>query len=156
MFRIDNELGKISCFPEDQQEDVLKRMIREGAFDDVSKMTIFNLTNAIVKRDFQKVSEALSGIGSMDVDAIGMSTILHKSIKNIIDIQMNNKATPDSLGMSVKQFKAIEYNCNKIPNKKLIEFLQFLDEFDFKLKGGCLDVPNESKICYMACKLMER
>lgn len=156
LFRIENELVKISCFPEDKQEAVLRDMVRSGAFDDVSKLTIFNLTNAIVKRDLQTVAEALSRLGSMDVDAIGLSTILHRNIKNIIDIQMNSKATPESLGMSVKQFKAIEYSCNKIRNEKLIEFLKFLDEFDFKLKSGCLDIPNGSKIDYIACKLLER
>ena len=156
LFRIDNELGKIACFPEDRQEGVLAEMSRNGAFSDISKLTIFNLTNALVKRDLPTVAKALKSLGSMDVDAIGLSTILHKNIKNIIDIQMNSKATPESLGMSVKQFKAVEYSCNKIPNHKLIEFLVFLDEFDFKLKSGGLDIPNESRICYIACKMMER
>lgn len=156
IFRIDNEIGKINCFPIEEQERVLSDMVSNGAFDDLAQTNIFNLTNAIVKKDLLTIGRILRNIKNMDVDAIGLSAILHKNIKNIIDIQMNSKATPESLGMSAKQFRAIEYSCGKISNPKLIELLKFLDELDFKLKSGALDLPNEDKIDYIVCKMLER
>lgn len=155
IFRIDNELNKISCFSPLEQNSLFLNMLKSGAYSDLTQLTIFNFTNALVKRDFLTIGDSLRNIKNMDVDAIGLSTILHKNIKNIIDIQMNNKATPDSLGMSVKQFKAIEYNCGKISNDQLIRLLKFFDEIDFKLKSGGLDMNNDAKIDYIVCKVLE-
>lgn len=154
--RVDNEMGKIGCFPQESQERLFKEMAASGAFSDVAQLTIFNLTNALIKRDMTTVGDALRGIKSMGVDAIGLASLLHRSIRNIIDIQMNPKATPESTGMSPKQFNAVRYSCGRIPNERLVELLMFLDSLDFKLKMGEFDIPEESKIDYIACNMLER
>ena len=157
VFRIDNELGKISCFPIDKQDDIFKRMLLSGAYNDLSQLNIFNLVNAIIKREMTIIGDALRNIKSIDVDAIGLTTILHNNIKNIIDIQMNSKATPESTGMSEKQFNVVKkYNCGKYKDETLRKLLSFLDEIDFKLKSGGLDMSNEDKIDYIVCKMLER
>lgn len=156
IFRLDNEASKIRCFPIGEQEKVFHEMISQGTFDDLAQLGIFNLTNALVKRDMATIGESLRNIKNMDVDAIGLSTILHRNIKNIIDIQMNSKATPESTGMSPKQFNAVRYNCGKTDNGKLIDLLLFLDSLDFKLKSGEFDLPDDEKIDYIVCKMLER
>ena len=157
IFRIDSELGKISCFPIDKQDELFRKMMSSGAYSDLTQMNIFNLVNAIIRRDMTTIGDALRNIKSIDVDAIGLTTILHNNIKNIIDIQMNSKATPEAIGISEKQFNVIKkYNCGRFSDNKLRELLLFLDEIDFKLKSGGLDISNDDKIDYIVCKMLER
>lgn len=154
--RVDNEMGKICCFPQGSQERLFKEMAASGTFSDIAQLTIFNLVNALIKRDMTTIGDALRGIKSMDVDAIGLASLLHRNIKNIIDIQMNPKATPESTGMSPKQFNAVRYSCGRIPNERLVELLMLIDSLDFKLKMGEFDIPESSKIDYIACNMLER
>lgn len=157
IFRIDSEMGKISCFPIDKQDEIFRKMLSSGAYSDLTQLNIFNLVNAIIRRDMTTIGDVLRNIKKIDIEPIGLTTILHNNIKNIIDIQMNSKATPESIGISEKQFNVIKkYNCGRFSDDKLREFLLFLDEIDFKLKSGNLDIPNEDKVDYIVCKMMER
>jgi len=157
IFRIDSESGKISCFPIGKQDELFRKMLSSGAYSDLVQLNVFNLVNAVIKRDMTLVSDALRNINNIDIDAIGLSTILHNNIKNIIDIQMNSKATAEELGMSEKQFIVIKkYNCGKFSDGQLRKLLLFLDEIDFKLKSGKLDISNKDKVEYIVCKMLER
>lgn len=156
IFRIDNELGKISCFPENMQEGLFRDMVAGGAYSDTSQLGTFNIVNALVRKDRVTLAKAMSGLGNMDVDSVGLATLLHNSIRNIIEVQMNPKATPGSSGMSDKQFNVVrKYNCGRYSDGSLRSMLMFLDEFDFRLKGGRLDMSNEDRISYLVCRIME-
>lgn len=156
IYRIENEIGKIGCFPMEKQKDLFKQLLCSDSYNDISRGNIFSFINAIIKRDMTSIGDFLRNIHTLNIDAIGLTTILHNNIKNIIDIQLNNKATPESLGMSLKQFKAIEYNCGKFSKEQLIKMLSFLNEIDFKLKSGGLDISNDDKIDYIVLKMLER
>lgn len=154
IYRLSNEIEKINCFPKEQQEDIFKELNNTNGYSDLSPLSIFNLTNYIFKRDYTNVAKLLEDIDSIDVEGVGLVTILHKNFKQLIDIQLGKNVTPESLGLSVKQFKAIEYNCGKYSQQELIRIFKFLTSVDYKLKSGMLDLSKDRLIDYIVCNIL--
>jgi len=154
IYRLSNEIEKINCFPKEQQEDIFKELNNTNGYSDLSPLSIFNLTNYIFKRDYTNVAKLLEDIDSIDVEGVGLVTILHKNFKQLIDIQLGKNVTPESLGLSVKQFKAIEYNCGKYSQQELIRIFKFLTSIDYKLKSGMLELSKDRLIDYIVCNIL--
>lgn len=154
IYRLDNEIHKISCFPKEQQEDVFRELSDSGGYSDLSPLTIFNFTNAIMKKDKATIKNVLEDIDSIDVEGVGLITILHKNFKQVIDIQMGKNVSAESLGLSIKQFKAIEYNCGKYASQDLVKIFKFITSLDYKLKSGKLDLSNSRLIDYIVCSIL--
>ena len=154
IYRLDNEVKKINCFPKDEQENIFRELSDSGGYNDLSPLTIFNFTNAILKKDKVTVKNVLEEIDSIDVEGVGLVTILHKNFKQVIDIQMGKNVSPESLGLSIKQFKAIEYNCGKYSQQSLIKIFKFLTDIDYRLKSGLLELSNSRMIDYIVCSVM--
>lgn len=154
IYRLDNEIKKISCFSKEQQEEIFSELSESNGYSDLSPLTIFNLTNAILKRDKITIRNILEEIDSIDVEGIGLVTILHKNFKQVIDIQMGKNVSAESLGLSQKQFKAIEYNCGKYSSQDLVRIFKFLTSIDYKLKSGLLELNNARMIDYIVCSIL--
>lgn len=142
VYRLSNEMDKISIFNKEEQSKIFSLLNDEDAYCDLNPNTIFNFTNAITKRDIKVVKNILETLETMDVEPVGVLTILYKSFKNIIDIQMSSNPTPESLNMSQKQFNAIRYNLGKFTNSELIQIFETLTSIDTKLKSGNLPADN--------------
>ncbi len=151
IYRVANEVSKIDCFDEKEQSKIFNEISDNNGYSDLSQYNIFNLTNAIVKRDRLNLIKVLNDIESIDVDSYGLMTILHKSFKQVVDIQLGKNVTAQSMGLSDKQFNAIKYNCGKYNQQELIERFEFLTSIDYKLKSGLLDVDSSSLIYYIIC-----
>lgn len=149
IYRVANEVSKISCFDEKEQSKVFNEISSSSGYSDLSQYNIFNLTNAIIKRDKLSLLKVLNDIESIDVDAYGLMTILHKSFKQVIDVQLGKNATAQTLGVSDKQFNAIKYNCGKYSAQELIDRFKFLTNIDYKLKSGLLDIDSSNLIDYI-------
>lgn len=145
VYRLDQECKKLEIFEPAQQKAMFNQMNNENAYSDLNSLTIFNLTNALIKKDYNTIAAVLEDIVSIDVEGVGLITILQKQIKNLIDIQINPKNTPASLNMNPKQFNAIKYNVGKFRNDQLINIFEFLNDFDYKLKSGNLQFSNDAK-----------
>ena len=154
IYRLDNEMKKINCFDASQQEDIFKELSSANGYSDLSPLTIFNFTNAILKKDKLTIMNVLEDLDSIDVEGVGLITILHKNFKQIIDIQMSKNPSAESLGLSYKQFKAIEYNCGKYSSNSLIKVFEFITGLDYKLKSGLLDISNQRLIDYIVCSVL--
>lgn len=142
VYRLSNEMDKISIFNKEEQSKIFRLLNDEDAYCDLNSNTIFNFTNAITKRNIKVVKNILETLETMDVEPVGVLTILYKSFKNIIDIQMSSNPTPESLNMSQKQFYAIRYNLGKFTNSELIQIFETLTSIDKKLKSGNLPADN--------------
>jgi len=154
IFRLSNEAKKINCFSKSEQEQVFKALSDANGYSDLSPLTIFNFTNAILKKDIKTIKDVLKEIDSIDIEGTGLITILHKNFKQVIDIQLGKNATPESLGMSMKQFKAVEYNCGKFTSNSLVNIFEFITGLDYKLKSGQLDISNQRLIDYIVCSVL--
>lgn len=144
-FRLKNEIEKISIFDESKRNSVCRLLDISPNYD------LFNLTTAIIQRNKAEVSKILEHL--TDINALGLLKILHDNFKNIIGIQLNPKATPQTLNINYKQFNAIKYNNLNFYNKQeLIDIFQMITEIDYKLKTGLL--PQENIKDYIITHIM--
>lgn len=153
--RLDNEASKLNIFEPKDQSNIFKKINDDNGYCDLNELTIFNLSNAIIKKDVLEVKKVLQDIDYIDVEATGLVTILLKNFLNIINIQTNSRATPNSLGISEKQFKFLQYNqCNKYSNEELFRIYNFLTDIDYKLKSGLLDMSNNQLNYYIVSNII--
>lgn len=153
IYRLNNELDKISIFGKGDQEDIFTELNNDNAYVDLNPLQIFDFTNAFLKKDYNMIKDVLSEIENIDVEPAGLLTILCKNFKNVIKIQLNPKATAESLNMSSKQFNAIKWNCNKYSNTQLIDIYEMLTTIDLKLKSGIL--PYENIVEYITINILK-
>lgn len=152
IFRIYNEAIKISIFDKKQQSKIFDLMNEDNCFSDLSSLTIFNFTNAIIKKDYKTILNILIEYNNIDIEPIGVVTILEKNIKNLIDVQTNPLSSYSQLGMSEKQYNAIKYNCGKYSDNKLLNIFTEILDIDYKLKTGQLD--NNKIVDYLLVKII--
>ena len=152
MYRLDNEVSKIGIFAEQFQPTLFQRMLREGQFDDVSNKTVFDLTTAILQKDISKISYVLKRIDTIDVEPIGLLTILFNNFRNVILVQLNKYPTADLCNMTSGQFYAVKKNnINYYTKEQLVRIFMFLSSVDYKLKSG--ELSSDYLIDYMLIKI---
>lgn len=153
--RIDSELKKISIFPKDQQTAIFNLLSSDGNYTDLNPRTLFDLTNAILRKDKRTLIQILNDIDSMDIEGMGLTTTLVNGVRNVIMIQFSKDATAESLGMKDGQFKAIKYyNVGKFTNAELVKVYEFLTSIDGRLKSGELQMSNDRLIDYIVCGVL--
>ena len=77
LFRLKYEADKIQIFPIAQRKYLFDDFLRDGVFDDLSQYTIFNITDAIQKRDAVELGKILEELSRIDVEQVGVVTVLH-------------------------------------------------------------------------------
>lgn len=136
-----SDISKLSCINESQQSLVYEQMLNEGQFSDHTSLNIWDLTNGIIKKDLNVINEALKVIDVIDVEPLGLLTTLYKGFKNVIDIQLNPRATAESTGLNSKQFYVIQkYNCGHYTKEELIKIFKLLTSMEYKFKYESLDI----------------
>lgn len=148
-YRVKLECEKINVFAPADQQRIFELINGEHGYSDLSDYKIYDISNALVKRDVLALKRAMADIDVIDVEATGLVTIMIKQFTNTINIQMNRSATASSLGMSERQFRAIKYNCGIYSDDELIDRYEFLNSFDRKLKSGYLDLSNKEAVQYI-------
>ena len=159
--RIDNELSKMKIFPVEEQDKLFAEIDEDKGFGDLSTKTIFTLTDAILKKDCVSAREVLKEIESIDVEGVGMVTILLNNFTKILGIQTYPKKSDlkkddyDLLNVTEKQYSAIKYyNCYRYSEEGLKNIYEFLVNFDYDLKSGRLQMSNSTLIDYIICNIM--
>lgn len=156
IWRLDNEAGKLNIFDKKDQSKILRAINDDNGYADLNELTIFNLSNAIMNKDRVGIKKVVEDIDNIDVEGTGLVTILLKNFLNIINIQTNSKATAQSLGMSEKQFRYLQYNqCNKYSNEELFNIYNFLTDIDYKLKSGLLEMTNNQLNYYVLSHIIK-
>lgn len=145
IFRLDNECRKLEIFSKPEQKIVFELINEEDGFSDMNSLTIFNFTNAVIKKDIATIHSVLSDLNNIDIEGTGLITIFHKQFKNIIDIQLNPKSSAQLLNMTPKQFAAIKYSCGKYTDKQLIAIFTFITDLDRRLKAGEFQFTNGTR-----------
>lgn len=152
IYRLENELSKLYIFDKNKQQSIFNMMLDDNAFVDISKYKIFDFSNAIVKRDFKTVAAVFEKISSIDIEPIGLLTILVNQFRNIISIQLANNPTPESTGLKPNQFYAIRHSCGLYTKEQLVNIYMFLTDIDRQIKTG--DMPMNYLIDYLVIKVM--
>lgn len=155
IYRLDNEMKKISCFEIEKQDDVFDMIDLDNGYSDLTELKIFDLSNAICARDYKEVDRILKEIDNLNVEAMSLIAILKRQFKLIVQIQLNSTVTAESLNIKSVQFNIIRNkNCNKFTSDKLKSIYEFLNDFDYKLKSGLLDINKNSLIDYILCEIL--
>lgn len=147
--RVSLECQKLSIFDKKKQAEIFKEINDSNGYCDLNDLNIFNLTNAIVKKDILTIKNIIKDIDNIDIEGTGLVTIMLKQFLNIINIQMGKNVSAEKLGMNERQFRAIQYNCNKYNNDELINNYKFLNDIDYKLKSGLLEMTNKELVQYI-------
>ena len=152
-FRFINDVNKISIFNESVQKLMFNQMVEDGQFDSLTNLTIWDLSNAILKKDIKIIKEVLKVIDYIDISPLGLSTVLLNNFRNIINIQTNKLCTASDLGISDKQFFVIKkYNVGYYTEEQLVNILDMLTNVEFLYKYEELSLSN--LIEYMICKIL--
>ena len=126
IYRLDNECKKLEIFTVAEQKIIFDLINNDNGFSDLNTLTIFNFTNAILKKDLSTIQAVLTDLKNIDIEGSGLITIFHKQFKNIIDIDSKGyiissdgvHTTKDKIYKAVTDIKTNEdikiYICNNL------------------------------------------
>ena len=134
--RLFQETLKLRIFNEKERKTVFEEMVEDGAFNDLSSNTIFNFTNAILKKDINSLKIIYEEIDNIDINEFGLLTILYNNFLNVISIQLGINPTAESLGMSQGKFNALRYSCGYYTGNQLVNIIKTLTDMDRRVKAG--------------------
>lgn len=149
IYRIQNELDKILLFTEAHREEIFDMMIEQGSFDDLSNQSIFNFTNALLSKDINVISQVMREIENIDIEPIGLITIMHKNLKNLIAVRNNSG---EAIGLNSKQIYALSHIKTPFTLKNLEALLIYINELDYGIKNGDIDINNIINL--ITCKFL--
>lgn len=152
IYRLDNELQKLSIFDKSRRQFIYDSMLEDGNFRDMNNYTIFNFTNAIVRKDVKTLFNLYKDIQYVDVEPIAFPIILIKAFKNVIDVQLSNLSA-DQLNMKSNQYWAIKnFSCGFYTKDQLMYIYGFLNDLDRRIKIGIM--PMEHIVDYIVIKIL--
>ena len=147
-----SDLTMLCTFEPAIQKNILMQLTADNYFDDIYTVNIFDLSNAIIKKDKNKVERYLNYIDNSDITPLGLHKILYNDFSYILAIQTSKNCTAAMLGLKDKQFTAIKYNCNHYTNEQLVRILLMLTNIEYKFKY--CGVSMDDLVKYMIYKIL--
>lgn len=147
IYRLTNEINKLSIFNKKERDHLFEQFCCDEMFSDLTNFVVFDLTNAIIKRDIQKVGMILEDLTKGDFEPLGIQVILTNNFRNIIQVQMSQNATAEKLGMKSNQFYAVKKNTGYYNKDQLVTIYDRIASCDYKMKNG--EISNDKLIDYM-------
>lgn len=152
IYRLEKELDKLDLFEESQREFIFENFLKDNMYEDLNNFQIFDLTNAIQARDYDKISFLLQNISSMDIDPMGLFSMIYANFKKLIQVWLDKAPTPESTGLKYNQIYAIKNLPHTYNKEQLANILKFLSLIDYKIKNGSLETSN--LIDYLIIKIL--
>ena len=152
-FRFLNDIGKLSIFDKGMQSLILNQMIDEGQFDVNASLTLWDLSNAILKKDIKSIRNIIKIVDHLDISPLGLTTTLLNNFNIILNIQTNPRCSAKDVGVSDKQFFVIKkYNVGYYSSSQLEKILKFLSNVEYMFKYD--EFPLELIIDYIVCEVL--
>lgn len=140
IFRLDKEVKKLSIFSTEERKYIFDHFVSDKIFSDLSNHNIFDLSNAIMKKDFRTITQLYKEIDNIDCEPLGLLTTLYNNFRNVISVQLSNNPTAEGCGMSSKQFWAVKYSCGFYTKEELLKIFGMLSDIDRRIKTGTMPV----------------
>ena len=132
IYKLDIEINKLKIFSQNMFNELTDQLLYQV------DQPIFDLTNALVKRDKQALTKFIES--GTEVDPFALTSLLLKNFRNIINIQLAQNPTAESTGLTGKQFYAIQrYSCGHYNREELLYIYSVLTQIDSQIKSGNLD-----------------
>ena len=152
-WRFLSDIDKLSIFDKGSQKIMFNNMLDDGQFDMMTSLNIWDLSNAILKKDMKMIKEVLRVIDYIDVEPLGITKILLNNFRNILNIQLNPRCTAKDVGMSDKQFFVVKkYNIGYYNRDQLIRIMEVLTNVEYMFKYG--ELPLSLLIDYLICEIL--
>lgn len=152
IYRLDNECRKLALFNVKERDRLFELFAAEDAYSDLSNYMIFDLSTAIVKKDIKTIAYILEDLKNIDVEPIGLATVLYNNFRDILSIQLDRTASAEKLNMNPKKFYAISKSCGAYTKEQLLKIFACISSIDFKLKTGQL--PADKIIDYLILNIL--
>lgn len=153
IYKIDSELKKLEIFAEVEKNFVFQTFLRDGIFNGLSTYSIFDFSNAIIRKDVNALRNIYKEIEKIDIEPIGLVTVLLNNFRNIIKVQLSSNPTPENCDMKSGQFWAIKKQCGIYNKNQLLKIFDFLSDIDRRIKVGNMPV-NSFLIDYMVITIL--
>lgn len=127
----------ITTFNLSERESVLDELVSYNQSQFENSKTVFDFATSIVNFDLNTLLNIYRNIDYIDINNIGLVTILMGQIRKFIDAKCNNIFSSE-LNMTEKQFYYLKSHC-KYSLKQLLELYEFLTDMDVKLKTGQIE-----------------
>lgn len=152
IYRITNEINKIKLFQINNQQEVLAALKYNSP--DLYTQTLFNISDAVFKKDILTLIDYFLHKNSCDFDAFGLVYALLKTFKKMLFVLCNSGLTAEQIGITQKQYSGIKYYNQGLSKEYLEKSILFLSSIDERIKTGKLDIPKESLIDYIICNVI--
>ena len=151
--RLENDLDKIAIFSPALQDSVFNELYTNGEYNTISNLTVFDLSEAMIKKDAKLALEVLKVFDYIDSKPhVWILSILLNNFRNIIGVQVGNN-TAEELGISDKQHWVIKKrNCGYYDTKQLYNIYKMLTDVERLYKFGGLT--QDMLADYIVCKIL--
>jgi len=151
--RLENDLDKIAIFSPALQDSVFNELYTNGEYNTISNLTVFDLSEAMIKKDAKLALEVLKVFDYIDSKPhVWILSILLNNFRNIIGVQVGNN-TAEELGISDKQHWVIKKrNCGYYDTKQLYNIYKMLTDVERLYKFGGLT--QDMLADYIVCRIL--
>ena len=150
--RLDNELSKLKLFAPTERKYLLDSMIKDGAFGDLTDYSVFNVTNALLKKDIEALKNYMNLLHVIDINEFGLITILTKNLRDMISVQLSSNPTPETIGLDSRKIYALKKQSKVFTNEQLTKLYLKIADLDRAVKNG--EFPAPMLINYMILKVL--
>jgi DNA polymerase III delta subunit len=150
IYRIENELDKLSVFPATKQKEILARL-RFEPNSDLYNLDVFTLCDAILYNNKAVLVEYLKHQNVCKFDLMNIVGALLKKTKNLLFVKYSRRNAAE-LGINPGYYKRL-LNEPMIPQERLQTILSILSNIDLQLKSGLLEISKDRQIDYLLSKL---
>lgn len=152
LYRLNQELDKFRIFDNEERKYLFTDLKNDGAYTDASTYNIFNITNAMAKKDIATLNSVYHELDRVDVNEFGLLTLLLRNFKNIMMVQLQASPTAETSLMESKQFYAVKNLPKVYSAEQLTKIFMFLSDIDRQVKSG--ELPTDIMIDYMIIKIL--
>jgi len=141
IYRLEEEINKINIFDRAYQEPMFDLMINDDMYSDLSNYDVFNLSNAILSKNFSEISSIYSQRSILDINDIAFLVLMCKTFRNLILVKLNANPTTENTALKDTQIYAIKKSRCDFSPQDIVSKYQKLCNMDILLKNGTLPEP---------------
>ena len=120
MYRIQEEIDKLKLFPEKRHPQLFDEFMLDGIFSDLSTDTILSFIEAIMIKDKSTIARILENIKYIDIEPLGVITLLYRNIRLILNVQFNKNITAEDLNIKPGYLYMLKKKCGYYSRDQLV------------------------------------